>query len=78
MADRRAPVQASRAGDLGIRDDKPAGSVAWWEHEAAWRDYASRYPGQSAETIADRCGFSYAELIDHLGHEPTTWVPRHA
>jgi hypothetical protein len=63
--ERRAPVQSDR--------EHPNGSVAWWEHEQAWQDYHRRYPSQDAETIAKRAGFSYAELVDHLGHEPTTW-----
>jgi len=31
--------------------------------------------GQSAERIAQRCGFSYDELTDLLGFEPKTWEP---
>lgn len=54
------------------------GTVAWWEHERAYADYARRFPGsaqtQSAARLAERGGFSYGELIDHLGHEPTTWT----
>lgn len=67
MSERRAPVQS----DEGC----PSGSVAWWEHELAWEDYHRRYPTQGAETIAQRAGFSYSELVDHLGHRPTTWIP---
>jgi len=53
------------------------GSVAWSEHLLAWSDYARRYgTSQSAERLAERGGFGYAELTDHLGHEPTTWEPR--
>lgn len=56
-----------------------SGSVEWWEHEQAYEDYSRRYgTRQSAERIAERAGFSYAELVDHLGHEPTTWMPRAA
>ena len=44
--------------------------------EQAWRDYAQRYGNdQSAERIAERGGFCYLELTDHLGHAPTTWEP---
>jgi hypothetical protein len=68
--ERRAPVQGSP--NNGFVD----GTVAWWEHELAWQDYHTRYLQQSAERIAERCGFSYGELVDHLGHEPTTWRPR--
>lgn len=70
---RRAPVQ---------RDDRQStpGTVAWWEHEAAYADYKRRCPGsamkQSAERLAQRGGFSYGELLDHLGHAPTTWSAR--
>lgn len=68
--ERRAPVQG------GDQTGKPPGTVAWWEHEQAWLDYSRRYSGQSAERIAERGGFGYWELMDHLGHEPTTWRPR--
>jgi hypothetical protein len=71
IAERRANVQGSRSNGY------VAGTVAWWEHEAAWNDYAKRYgTRQSAERIHERAGFSYGELVDHLGHEPTTWQPR--
>lgn len=52
------------------------GTIAWAEHEEAWRDYNRRYHGQSAERIAERGGFGYGELVDHLGHPPRTWEPR--
>ena len=68
-AEKRAPVQAERS--MG----KPAGTVSWDEHVKAWKTYHKRYPGQSAERIAERAGFSYGELVDFLGHEPTTWQP---
>jgi hypothetical protein len=64
---RRAPVQRSR------NFDKPAGSIAWWEHEKAWEKYGY---SQSAERIAERGGFSYGELVQYLDHEPTTWSIR--
>lgn len=70
MDDRRAPVQGSHPTYM-------AGSIEWWEHVEAWEDYAKRYGHeQSAEVIAERMGFSYGELVDHLGHEPTTWRRR--
>jgi hypothetical protein len=53
-----------------------AGSITWEEHERAWLDYGRRYPGQSAQRMAERGGFSYNELLDHLGHPPETWSPR--
>jgi len=55
---------------------KPAGTVAWWEHEKAWEAYAAEYGRmQSAERIAQRAGFSYAELVHYLGRDPETWRP---
>jgi hypothetical protein len=81
MADqRRAPVQGNglyhlRDGDPRKEGSHPPGTIAWWEHLKAWEDYHRRYPGQSAEKIAERCGFCYWELCDHLGHEPETWEP---
>jgi hypothetical protein len=70
MSDRRAPVQGNR--EYG----KPAGTVAWWEHEKAWQVYSRLYGnGQSAERIAERCGFCYGELVEFLGEKPTTWEP---
>lgn len=68
---RRAPVQKSR------KLNKPAGTIAWEEHEEAWAAYAARYGSrQSAERIAERAGFSYGELVMFLGHEPRTWSVR--
>jgi hypothetical protein len=64
-------------GDRSIAKGQPGrepGTVAWAEHEQAWRTYAARgHGGQSAERIAQRGGFGYAELVDLLGHAPTTW-----
>lgn len=56
---------------------KPYGTIAWWEHEAAWVGYHKRYPGidQDAERIAERGGFGWGELTTYLGHEPTTHQP---
>lgn len=76
--DRRAPVQMSRRG--GTKDGvgygpHGAGTISWAEHEQAWAVYGARYPGQDAECIAERGGFSYGELVEFLGHEPTTWRP---
>jgi len=70
LRDERAPVQADR------HHNKPAGTIAWWEHLEAWAVYAKRFgKGQSAERIAERCGFGYGELLEFLGHEPRTWEP---
>lgn len=72
---RRAPVQASPAYEG--KPAKGAGTIAWEEHLLAWTDYARRYGnGQTAERMAQRGGFSYWEVADHLGHDPTTWKPR--
>ncbi|HEU0077169.1 MAG TPA: hypothetical protein VFQ76_05930 [Longimicrobiaceae bacterium] len=71
--ERRANVQ----GDRRIPKGKPGhayGTIAWWEHEAAYAVYARRYgTSQSAERLNYRGGFGYAELVDHLGHAPETW-----
>lgn len=67
---RRAPVQ-------GEWPSRPSGTVSWWEHEQAYEDYRRRFGnGQTAERLAERGGFGYSEMTDHLGHEPTTWEPR--
>lgn len=72
-------MQSSREG--GTRSGvtyKPHGEgmVSWAEHCQAWAGYAAQYSGQSAERIAERGGFSYGELVEFLGREPTTWRPR--
>ena len=67
--EKRAPVQRSRSMD------KPAGTISWAEHVEAWNGY--KYgDDQDAERIAERGGFSYFEITEQLGHEPTTWEPR--
>jgi hypothetical protein len=56
---------------------KPAGTVSWAEHVEAFGGYAARYgESQSAERLAERGGFCYGELVEFLGHEPTTWAIR--
>lgn len=74
--DRRAPVQ----GDFRIQRGSPGsvdGTIAWSEHESAWKRYAHKYGlDQSAESIAERRGFGYKELTLLLGHEPETWELR--
>jgi len=53
---------------------KPPGTISLEEHERAWQEYARRYGRiQSAERIAERGGFSWLELCDLLGGEPSTW-----
>lgn len=71
---RRAPVQAT-VNYWFRRKGRQPGTVAWEEHLAAWHGYHRKYPGQSAERIAERGGFGYEELVKYLGHEPTTWEP---
>ena len=67
---KRAPVQAG-AGK------RPAGSISWEEHVAAWTAYRKRFANdQSAERIAQRGGFGYDRLVALLGGEPATWSPR--
>jgi hypothetical protein len=68
---RRAPVQR------GYRKPRrSAGSISWAEHLEAFAGYAAQYGNsQSAERLAERGGFSYGEVTDFLGHEPTTWLP---
>lgn len=76
--ERRAPVQRDciRGRCYCSRKHEP-GWISWEEHERAWLDYARRYGrGQSAERIAERGGFGYWELTQHLGHAPKTWEPR--
>jgi hypothetical protein len=79
---RRAPVQAERG--------HPAGTIPWETHLAAWAGYAAAGHGsQSAERIAERGGFGYAEVQCALaGHysltgrcgrphpSPPGWEPR--
>jgi len=73
----RAPVQGD--GLYYLKDARnigsyPPGTIEWWEHEKAWVNYSLKYGvDQSAEVIASRGGFSYKELINLLGHDPTTW-----
>lgn len=76
IKNRRAPVQ----GDLGWSSPrhfpaaKPPGTIAWSEHVEAWEAYSKKWgSGQSAERIAERQGFGYAELVELLGREPLTW-----
>lgn len=55
----------------------PPGTIEWWEHEEAWKGYNRKFrTGQTAIGIANRGGFSWTELLEYLGHEPTTWRPR--
>jgi len=72
-AERRAPVQCE---GYGRQQTKPPGTISWAEHLEAYAEYARRYgTGQSAERLAERCGFGWGELVDFLGHEPKTWEP---
>lgn len=83
MSERRAPVQRDcwsprgRCAHAPDAREHQGGTVAWDEHVEAWKDYAKRYGNdQSAERLAQRGGFGYAEITDHLGHPPKTWEPR--
>lgn len=68
---KRAPVRADES-----LQERP-GSISWDEHLKAYADHARRYgTSPSAEQIAEKGGFSYWELTNHLGHEPTTWKER--
>ena len=70
-----APVQGDPRIPKGMPGRDPD-TITWQEHCLAWEDYARRYGrGQSAERIAERGGFGYRELVDHLGHAPTSWEP---
>ena len=71
-AERRAPVQAGWDED-GIRRSG-RGTIAWSEHLEAWEGYNKRYPGQSAEKVAERGGFGPLELRQFLGHDPETFI----
>ena len=63
--------------DSGPRQKHPAGTISWDEHMEAWKAYDAKLRGgQSAERIAERHGFGYAELVELLGREPTTWETR--
>jgi hypothetical protein len=43
----------------------------------AYAEYAERFGrGQTAERLAERGGFGYAELVYYLGHVPKTWRKR--
>jgi hypothetical protein len=80
---KRAPVQRDCWYPPGRCEHGPgsryhqAGTVAWAEHLRAYDDYAKRYGrDQSAERLAERGGFGYAEMVMHLGHDPSTWEPQ--
>jgi hypothetical protein len=73
--ERRAPVQPSRNIAPG-RTGRIRGTVSWEEHLEAFEDYARLYGrNQSAERIAERGGFSYFELVQHLHRFPDSWRP---
>jgi len=67
----RAPTQYT------LNPAKPAGTISWEEHCEAYAAYHAEHGGwQSADRIAQRGGFCYAELVEFLGREPATWRPR--
>ncbi len=43
--------------------------IPWRFHKKAWEVYAKRYPGQSAEKMAERGGFGLMELVYLLAGE---------
>lgn len=53
---RMAPIQASCGRKI------PAGEVPWEVHALAAKEY-NRHHNQSAESLSDRGGFSWDELI---------------
>jgi hypothetical protein len=68
----RFPIQAS-----WHEPRRASGTVSMAEAEAAYAVYAGRYGTQQSLTrLGERGGFSYGEMIDLLGHEPTTWRVR--
>lgn len=74
---RRAPVQSEYANPAKGRKAIGPGTVAWSEHLEAYAGYSGRYgTSQSAERLAQRGGFGYYEMVEFLGHEPTTWSAR--
>lgn len=56
----------------------PAGTISWSEHVEAHAAYEKRYGrgAQTAERIAQRGGFGYAEFVDLVGRAPATWRAR--
>ena len=66
MQPKNAPIQMPHKGHVphGIHFRVP-----WRIHEKAWRQYAQRYHGQSAEQLAERGGFGLEELIYLLAGE---------
>lgn len=68
----RAPLQGDERGREG---GKPPGTIAWSEHMEIWEAYSRRWPGQSAERIAERGGFGHEEVRYLLGREAVTFVP---
>lgn len=67
---RRATVQADPHAGTGM------GSISWLEFLEAWSKYAARYgTSQSPERINERSGFSFGEVTEYLGREPSTWRP---
>lgn len=77
---KRAPVQGSYAGETHRR--KPGepghgdGTISWAEHMLAYASYANECGrSQSAETLAQRGGFGWFELVRYLGRDPQTWEP---
>jgi hypothetical protein len=82
-ANRRCSIAYIRApayGDESATPPIPNGTVSWSEHLGAWREYAKFACAQVGDCdpparVAELGGFTYREITQHLGHEPTTWRP---
>lgn len=63
--------------ELAKSDVQAPGTITWAEHLEAWQAYDKKWRcGQTAERIVERGGFDWNELVEFLGREPTTWLPR--
>lgn len=82
MSARRVPVQEDPGEEPIGYGRMPPGTVERWEHDAAWVKGARWHRERTAEEFAEAGGFVYGELVNHLGHEPTTWralgTPEHS
>jgi hypothetical protein len=55
----------------------PPGTISDEEFRAIYECYVARYGrGQSAERLAERGGFGYAEIVALTGKPPKTWQPQ--
>lgn len=72
---KRAPVQGDHWLPKGRLGQLP-GTISWEEHLEIYEAYRKKYPSvdQSAERIAERCGFGWGEIVSLMGHPPRTFV----